>query len=43
MAVTARAYSQSQRFEALVEEHTETVLAETVVVGEVPNVALTGK
>lgn len=43
MVVTARAYSQSRRFEALVEEHTETVLAETVVVGEVPNVALTGK
>ncbi len=41
MTVTASAYSQSQRFEALVEEHTETVLAETVVIGEVPDVALT--
>ncbi len=41
MTVTAKAYSQSKRFEALVEEETETVLAETVVIGAVPDVALT--
>lgn len=40
MTVTARAYSQSKRFEAEVEESTATVLAETVVVGRVPQVAL---
>ena len=36
MTVRARAYSQSKRFEAWVEEETATVLAETLVVGEVP-------
>ncbi len=42
MAVTARAYSQSKRFEIQVEEETSTVLAETVVVGEVPDIAYAG-
>lgn len=42
MTVKARAYSQSQRFETRVEEQTVTVLAETVVVGAVPDVALAG-
>jgi len=42
MTVKARAYSQSQRFETRVEEQTVTVLAETVVIGDVPDVALTG-
>ncbi len=41
MTVKARAYSQSKRFETQVEEQTVTVLAETVVVGEVPDVAMT--
>lgn len=36
MTVRARAYSQSRRFETWVEEETATVLAETLVVGEVP-------
>lgn len=42
MTVRAQAYSQSKRFAAQVEEETVTVLAETVVVGQVPQVALTG-
>lgn len=41
MTVSARAYSQSKRFEARVEEETTAVLAETVLVGQVPQVALT--
>ncbi|MCH5352394.1 MAG: sporulation protein YunB [Acutalibacter sp.] len=41
MTVTATAYSQSNRFEARVTDKTETVLAETVLVGEVPDAALT--
>lgn len=36
MTVTARTYSQSRRFETSVETETATVLAETLVVGEVP-------
>lgn len=40
MTVNGRAYSQSNRFEAFVEASTATVLAETVVVGAVPDVAL---
>lgn len=42
MTVKARAYSQSQRFETRVEEQTATVLAETIVIGDVPDVALAG-
>ena len=42
MTVTAYAYSQSRRFEAKVEESTSTVLAETLVVGPVPSLALAG-
>ena len=41
MTVTATVYSQSNRFEAYVTDATETVLAETVLVGEVPDAALT--
>ena len=41
MTVTATVYSQSNRFEARVTDKTETVLAETVLVGEVPDAALT--
>lgn len=40
--IRAKAYSQSRRFELQVEETTSTVLAETVIIGEVPEVALTG-
>lgn len=40
MTVKAKAYSQSKRFETQVEEKTATVLAETVVVGEVPEIVL---
>ncbi|WP_322200351.1 sporulation protein YunB [Acutalibacter intestini] len=36
MTVRAQAYSQSKRFETAVETETATVLAETLVVGEVP-------
>ena len=36
MTVRARAYSQSRRFETSAETESVTVLAETVVVGEVP-------
>ncbi len=42
MTVKARAYSQSKRFETQVEDETATVLAETVVIGDVPDLALTG-
>lgn len=42
MTVKARTYSQSRRFETRVEAQTATVLAETVIIGDVPNVALTG-
>lgn len=42
MTVTGKVYSQSNRFTAQVMDETETVLAETVVVGEVPKVALSG-
>ncbi len=41
MTVKVRACSQSRRFAVQVEETTATVLAETVVVGQVPGVALT--
>ncbi len=43
MTVKVKAYSQSERFETQVEEETATVLAETVVVGDVPDVALTDR
>lgn len=42
LTVEARVYSQSRRFSAYVEESTSTVLAETVVVGPVPQVAVAG-
>lgn len=38
MKVHARAYSQSKRFSAQIQEETEALVAETVVVGEVPRV-----
>lgn len=41
MTVRVRCYSQSKRFETEIEEQTTTVLAETLVVGAIPNVALT--
>lgn len=40
MTVEAEAFSQSKRFSVHVKEQTSAVLAETVVVGEVPEVAL---
>jgi len=40
LTVEARVYSQSRRFSAYVEESTSTVLAETVLVGPVPEVAV---
>lgn len=40
MKVHVHAYSQSRRFETAAEIETATVLAETVVVGAVPNMAL---
>lgn len=40
MTVTAQVYSQSKRFETQVETESTTVLAETVVVGSVPQAAL---
>ena len=40
MTVRARAFSQSQRFETSVEAETGTVLAETMVVGQVPEVSV---
>ncbi|MCI9543875.1 sporulation protein YunB [Acutalibacter muris] len=40
MTVRARAYSPSKRFETSVETETTTVLAETMVVGEVPKMNL---
>lgn len=43
MTVTVRAYSQSKRFETKIEESTSTVLAETVVMGDVPEIAVTGQ
>lgn len=42
MTVRAQAYSQSRRFETAVEAETSTVLAETLVVGEVPKL-MTGQ
>lgn len=42
LTVSARAYSQSRRFTASVEESSSAVLAETVVVGPVPQVAVAG-
>lgn len=39
MTVRAKTYSQSNQFEVGLEEETSTVLAETVVVGEVPDLA----
>lgn len=38
MQVQVTAYSQSRHFSAQVQETTETVLAETVIVGEVPKI-----
>ena len=38
MKVRARVYSQSKRFSAQLQEETEALVAETVVVGEVPRV-----
>ena len=43
MTVQAQVYSQSKRFETFVETGTATVLAETVVVGTVPDVAVVRK
>lgn len=43
MTVRARAFSQSRRFETSVEAQSGTVLAETLVVGQVPEVSVTGK
>lgn len=40
LTVEARVYSQSRRFSAYVEEATSTVLAETVLVGPVPEMAV---
>lgn len=40
LTVQARVYSQSRRFSVYVEEATSTVLAETVLVGPVPQVAV---
>lgn len=40
LTVEARVYSQSRRFSTYVEEATSTVLAETVLVGPVPQVAV---
>ncbi|WP_322173480.1 sporulation protein YunB [Acutalibacter caecimuris] len=42
LTVRARAYSQSRRFETAVEAETTTVLAETMVVGEVPKLMTGG-
>ncbi len=42
MTVKAGAYSQSKRFEVWAQEESSTVLAETVVIGQVPQVALAG-
>lgn len=42
MTVRARAYSTSRRFETAVETETTTVLAETMVVGEVPQLLSPG-
>ena len=43
MTVRAQVYSQSKRFEAFAQTDSSTVLAETVVVGTVPEVAVMGK
>lgn len=43
MIVKTRAYSQSQRFSAQVEEESATVLAETVVVGKTPEMLVRAK
>ncbi len=43
MIVKTRAYSQSQRFSAQVEEESATVLAETVVVGKTPEMLVGAK
>ena len=40
MTVTVQAYSQSQRFQTQAQVETSTVLAETVLVGQVPEMAL---
>lgn len=40
MTVTVQAYSQSQRFQTQTQVETSTVLAETVLVGQVPEMAL---
>lgn len=40
MTVTVQAYSQSKRFETQVQVESSTVLAETVLVGTVPEIAL---
>lgn len=40
MTVTVHAYSQSQRFQTQAQVETSTVLAETVLVGQVPEMAL---
>ena len=40
MTVAVQAYSQSQRFQTQAQVETSTVLAETVLVGEVPEMAL---
>ena len=40
MTVTLQAYSQSQRFQTQTQVETSTVLAETVLVGQVPEMAL---
>lgn len=40
MTVSVQAYSQSKRFSVQVEEETSTVIAETVVVGTVPDAAV---
>lgn len=41
MTVRVRAFSQSRKYETAIEEATTAVLAETVIVGDVPEVALT--
>ena len=40
MTVWAQVYSQSKRFSVSAQESTATVLAETLVVGEVPQAAV---
>ncbi len=43
MKVSASLHSQSRRFEVRAEETTSAVVVETLVIGEVPNVAFSGK